>query len=197
MFVEILYMFIAIEGLDGVGKSTIGKALADRVPAKLLKTPQQSLNLFHKFFQSRSPSKMSLIFYYLSVFAISFRIRFDFSKKNYICVRYFDSTIAYHAAFNLKLPICHYGFLIKKPDIVVFLILDENERKKRLSLRSKLSVIDSLSNKLEVRNKILDHYYNHLISSLTIDITGKSVDKIVSIIMEKITNLCIEKYITD
>jgi len=179
-------MFFVIEGLDGVGKTTIGRMLAKELNANLIKTPPQIFKFFHKFFQKRTPSKSSLIFYLFSVFVVSLRIIFTNNKKSFICVRYLDSTIAYHAAFNYKFQVDRYCWLFKKPDFIIYLIVNENVRKNRLSDRNKLSKIDLLSQDQDICNSIKHHYNNNMISNIHIDTTEKSVHIIIKIILKKI-----------
>jgi len=182
-------MFIVIEGLDGVGKTTIGKSLSRRLHAKLVKTPPESMHLFHKFFQKRSPSNLSFLFYFFSVMIVSLKIRLNIKKNSFICVRYLNSTLAYHYSFNYDLQIRKFSFLIKKPDLQIFLILNENERKKRLKFRNKQSNIDLLTTISGVRKKILYKYYKNIHGVTIIDTTNKSVQEIVNIIIYEITNI--------
>ena len=124
-----------------------------------------------------------------SVFVVSLRIIFTNNKKTFICVRYLDSTIAYHAAFNYKFQVDRFGWFFKKPDFIIYLTLNENDRKNRLSNRNKLSKIDLLSQNQDVRNSINHHYNNNMISSIHIDTTGRSASLIVELILKKLKTI--------
>jgi dTMP kinase len=92
-------MFIVIEGLDGVGKSTIAKALAAEIDAVILTTPgdkfsriRNELELIYK----DSPQARQL-FYMSTVVTAANDVRELIAKgKNVIVDRYWLSTQVYH-----------------------------------------------------------------------------------------------------
>ena len=92
-------MFIVIEGLDGVGKSTITKALAREVDAVMLATPGDKFNSMRSELELiyKDNHQARQLFYMSTVVNISEQVRDLISKgKSVIVDRYWLSTQVYH-----------------------------------------------------------------------------------------------------
>lgn len=176
-------MLIIITGLDGSGTSTIAE--------RLHKLDQGSF-LFHtpsKEFSDRSlidtnvrdTSQLAHYYYYLSsVIFMSDYIKknIDFKTQNVYCVRYLIDTVVSHQAAGLDVSLDYDAYGILKPDMTIFVSLDENIRQERISKRGK-SHLDEVLDIPTTRNKFLECFSNLLSPSNTIyfNNSGNDIDK--------------------
>lgn len=155
-------MLIVITGLDGSGTSSIAKELHDMDKGSMLvRTP--SIEYFREKIDTnvREVSPLAHYYFYLSsVIYMSDYIKnnFDYKEKNVYCVKYLIDTVVSHqeAGLNVDLDYEKYGIL--KPDLTVFVQLDEQVRKERIVKRGDLSVFDRMLQDNSTRNRILDRF---------------------------------------
>ncbi len=129
----------ALEGLDGVGKTTAGKILAEQVPNAiyLYAMDGNDLSPYRKMFDTASVGLRFL--YYLAVAYNTYmnaeRLR---QTDNVFIDRGIASTIAYHRAFGLPdswlylIPQC----LSDQIDTMIYLTATNAERKRRMGSRA-------------------------------------------------------------
>ncbi|MCZ2722356.1 AAA family ATPase [Marinomonas sp. 15G1-11] len=143
-------MLIVIEGLDGVGKSTIAKALSTRLNAELLSTPDPALKKARQIIDegySGTPLARQL-FYASSVVHASEKIKHLKEQRKIVVVdRYWLSTQVYH---NWKCGGSHFQLpevvnLIQLPDFTIYLSLPLSIRNARLRLRKDNTIEDDLT----------------------------------------------------
>ena len=150
-------MFIVITGLDGSGTSTIAKKLhsIDR-GSILLHTPPNGYT-DRQFIDEnvREISQYAHYLYYLSanVYVSDYiRRHIDLTRTNVYCVRYMIDTVVSHRAAGLDVSLDYKTHNLLKPDITLFVCLDEQERQKRISARGK-SVLDKVLDNPDCRKR--------------------------------------------
>lgn len=186
-------VFIVITGLDGSGTSTVAKELnkIDK-DSVLLKTP--SIEFSGRDIidtEVRETSQMAhYLFYLSSVIYMSDKIKksYNYKTKNVYCVRYLIDTIVSHqvAGLDVNLDYSNYGIL--KPDLTIFVSLDEKLREKRISKRGK-STLDKLLDDPKVRESFLEKFSHLLDKDRTIffDNTEKNIESNILKIYDEIS----------
>ena len=141
--------FVAIEGLDGVGKSTVAKGVAQRLQE--MGFAVRLLGLFPPFLSLGEEIKTvkstysRYLFYLASNAAVSDYVRHRIADEWIICDRYVYSTQAYHIAEGLKCSINLENMDIFIPHLSFLITLrDEGLRQKRLAARGHYSRIDRM-----------------------------------------------------
>jgi len=130
--------FIVLEGLDGVGKSTLARRLANECGYQLMTTPgTQLLPIRSDIINGLGSSQTArALFYAATVQAEGEKARgFNKQGKTVVMDRYRASTIAY--AFERGVTIDLNAMLSQavKPHLSILLTLDETERQNRLKQR--------------------------------------------------------------
>lgn len=175
-------MFIVITGLDGSGTSTVASEL-NKIDkgSVLLKTPSAEFSKRDRIdTEVRETSQMAhYLFYLSSVMYMSDKIKksYDYKNKNVYCVRYLIDTIVSHQVAGLDVDLDYSNYGILKPDLTIFVSLDENVRQQRISERGK-SILDSLLDDSKTRNSFLERFNNLLDKDKTIffDNTDKNIE---------------------
>lgn len=132
--------FICVEGIDGVGKSTVAKNLAEAISGVYFKTPSKPYSDVREAIDEQADTASRFYFYLSSVTFASQQIERLCSTTPVVCDRYIYSTYAYHfvkdatlRAKVLALPVLPPTILV--PDFTVLLTADESERQCRLAAR--------------------------------------------------------------
>jgi dTMP kinase len=130
-------MLITLEGIDGVGKTSICDGLAERFPyAIMTREPQDK-----SFIAEHARTRASRTYAYMLDHA--HHVEDLISKKNddelIICDRYIDSRCVYQSV-DSNVPISrirnfHFDEFTPTPDLTIILIADINEIKARLKKR--------------------------------------------------------------
>lgn len=130
--------FIVLEGLDGVGKSTLARRLANECGYQLMTTPgTQLLPIRSDIINGLGNSQTArALFYAATVQAEGEKVR-AFNKQGITVVmdRYRASTIAYGHERGVTLDLNAVLSQAVKPHLSILLTLDETERQHRLSQR--------------------------------------------------------------
>lgn len=135
------HKFIVIEGVDGVGKTTVAKVLAGQLGAIYYRTPSSDIESFFvsSVFQTRmslreyvdrhaySDPKVRFSFYLFTVLEASIHISKLLKDKSVVCDRYLSSTIAYHRALCPDLIDADLSWVQSiKPDVEVLLDVSDD-----------------------------------------------------------------------
>lgn len=131
-------LFIVLEALDGVGKTTLARDLAHRLGGVSMDTPGPEL-------RAVSPTVLAglgpdqdarCLFYAASVLALGRRAR-DLADTGTIVImdRYWLSTVSYARTRGATVALDAVERSVPRPDITVLLTLDEDERQRRLHSR--------------------------------------------------------------
>jgi thymidylate kinase len=145
------YPIIVIEGLDGVGKSTLVKNLSLKINAVVLKTPpfvyspmicDESLR---PFFDAQ-PEPIRRAYYRFSCVIAGVKAR-ELSKKQPVIIdRYWTSTVAYaFGAGEAHEILRHAGVYpddIVRPDHTILLTVSEQVRLKRIRKRQDTDTVE-------------------------------------------------------
>lgn len=163
---------VIITGLDGSGTSSLAEGLCKLDPnGILMKTPGDSFEKARSFFDDEvrliSPSAHYL-YYLASVVYASEKIKQLLHKHNVYCVRYLIDTVVSHrvAGMDIDLTYDGNGYSIHKPDVTLFITIDEAVRQNRITTRGK-SILDKVLDDENNRRNFLvefNRYENHYVS---------------------------------
>ncbi|KAJ8398198.1 hypothetical protein AAFF_G00430420 [Aldrovandia affinis] len=138
------FPIIAIEGLDGTGKTTLTRSLTAALNASLLRSPPECLSPWRPRFDSE-PALLRRAFYALGNYITASQIATASQHAPVIVDRYWHSTAAYGIATavsgrveNLPSPgseVYRWPGDLLRPDLVLLLTVNPEERMRRLDLR--------------------------------------------------------------
>ena len=173
-------MFIVITGLDGSETSTVAENLHKMDKGSLLvRTPSlEYANRDYIDSEVRKTSQLAhYLFYLSSVVYISEKIKrnFDYKNKNVYCVRYLIDTVVSHNAAGLCVELEYERYDILKPDLTIFIKLNEETRQKRIKERGE-SQLDKLLNAPERRDAFYYNLSKFLDSSSTVYFDNENSD---------------------
>lgn len=129
---------IVIDALDGVGKTTTGRLLAERLNGVFWNTPGPRIrNVAPEVLRSLHEHQLArCLFYASSVLSIGEKAKKKKEQGTTVVIdRYWLSTISYARARGVKANLMELEKHIVRPDISIVFELDEYERKQRLMNR--------------------------------------------------------------
>src|SRR5437867_3900981 len=133
-------ILVALTGLDGSGKDLVAEELLRRDPcSRIIKTPgevfQGSRSLIDEMYLQR-PS-VHYQYYLSSVINASEEAKLQLQKGDVYMVRYLMDTVAYHRVLGVDADLTYEtrSYSIRRPDITVFLSVNETVRRKRIERR--------------------------------------------------------------
>jgi dTMP kinase len=134
--------FIAFEGLDGVGKSTLVAAVASALGAVSLAMPGVPRPVAHAVFTSLGHDATSrCLFHAACARALGQQARAITASGRHVLVdRYWLSSVAYARARAVSLDLAAVERAIPAPDLTLLLTVDEDERCRRLEARGATAV---------------------------------------------------------
>ena len=158
-------MFIVITGLDGSGTSSVAELLHSMDKNSIItRTPSFEYSNREQVDNSvREVSQMAHYLYYLSsVVYESDKIKREgnYKENNVYCFRYLIDTVVSHSVAGLDVKLNYETYDILKPDLTIFVKLNEEIRQKRITERGK-SILDKVlddSKKREQFNKKFDYF---------------------------------------
>lgn len=130
--------FIVFEGLDGSGKSTCARAVAERLGAVFLTTPSPTLReLRGKIIDDLGDCQEAHeLFYLATVFAASNEVTRHLAEgRSVVLDRYFLSTVAYAAFRGSTLDVDDLAAALRPADLTVYLHADLAVRRARVQRR--------------------------------------------------------------
>ena len=192
-------MIIAIEGIDGSGKSTVAKLLAKELNAKLIEQADSKIGSFTKSLLSSGDANLDR----MDVARLFTCARNDLVTKHklkhhttsndiYIFDRYIDSTLAYGTNSNEDIELVKKMNLgIPTPDLIIRVVVDpklamERINKNRLDIvdyyedADKLIAIDNTYIKLDEDKQVIE--LDGTLSSIKIS-NNSTLDNLISKVM--------------
>lgn len=189
--------FIVIEGIDGVGKTTIATQLCESLGYKYYKTPPAIIESFNSPLNESCQSlrgfvdKLAYIspqarylFYLFGLVVASKEIEEILCNYHVVCDRYMASTLAYHWALDPQLENANVNWVsVVRPDFEFLLtIYDEKEHKRRLRERgnpqSDLLLEQNQTFLLQVQERFKK------MGLIEIDVSNISINSVVEIITQ-------------
>ena len=179
--------FYAIEGDNGVGKSSVIRGLSKMIQFCSVSTPTKGYGGIRKYIHERDCTHAKFFYYLSSIFDVTKEIEEGLETSNVICDRYLASTFIdflilsgndFEKVKGLYRLVTEALIMPKK---TILLKCDHEVRVKRVKQRKSLSPAnDNLSREYSRKT---DEYYG-IFSSLernwhTIDTTSKDVDEII------------------
>ncbi|XP_071052795.1 UMP-CMP kinase 2, mitochondrial-like isoform X2 [Onthophagus taurus] len=163
------YPLIVFEGLDGSGKTTLSKKLAEKHNAALFCTPPSSISDIRDVFENDKVLRTA--YYSLGNYLAQIEILGKLKEKPVVLDRFWHSTTAYSLAQSVHngqikcLPpkgdkIYNWPSDLIQPDMVVFLDVSEEERQRRHEIRNTTNTNQEqlLKSQKEFRNNIIQAY---------------------------------------
>ena len=172
-------VFIALEALDGVGKTTLARSLAARIGGVAMNTPGDGLReVSGAVLQGLGPHQDArCLFYAATVLARGAEARRTVDDgASVVMDRYWLSTISYARARGVTESFGEVEALVPAPDLTVLLVVDEAERSARLQARG-LTAADRETLDSAFRDRVLGEMVSRdrrpeLRPGLELDVTG-------------------------
>lgn len=184
-------MFIVIEALDGVGKTTAVHAVAARLGGVATNTPGDALrSVSDAVLDGLGENQESRCLYYAaSVVARGEEARRMVDQGVPVVMdRYWLSTISYARARGVTASLGDVEAIVPPPDLTVLLVLDEAERRRRLECRG-FTVADRETLDGRFREVVLATMQSQAVRrelrpGVVLDVSGLSPDEVVGAIVE-------------
>lgn len=184
---------IAIEGMDGVGKTTASKLLAKRLGYKFIDKNLREIfddgDSYDNYIRIRdkvnaSPDRLFTAWFYALG---NIYLHTAHEKENIVTDRYFLSNYAWSGTENNDEV---YDLLVKKlgfPDLTVILYADEHAILSRLRHRDELdSDIKKVTLAKEKYEKMINFCEKYKMPYMVIDTSNLSPEEVVEVIMKRI-----------
>jgi len=198
------HRFIVIEGVDGVGKSTVAQALASRLQGVYFRTPTPTVECFAASLPDRGEIRLRsyfdqychqsprtrFAFYVMCVSEAICEIRRLLEDHDVVCDRFIGSTLAYHRALDPTLNGVDVSWVVElQPDIQILLdVADGHEHLHRLNGRTPRSD-KCLEEDVAFLNAVKTEFRK--LGLYTIDTTQRTVQSIVDEIVGLVPGLAI------
>jgi thymidylate kinase len=143
-------VFIVIEGLDGVGKSSVAAALAEKMtregmPSTAIRCPTGDYRLSEPYIRRMCDTDARYLFYLSGAKHTSDVVSSLLIDGSVISDRYYYSTLAYHRASGLRVSVDHESLDLLVPDFKYWLtVKDEQVRQERIKNRAEINPADTV-----------------------------------------------------
>jgi len=174
---------IVLEGLDGVGKSTLARGLADALGAAFMRTPPEALRpVRQQVDQALAPHPgAEQLFYAAAVLKASEEAaELIASGQDVVMDRYWLTTRVYSGLRSQALELPEVERRLLPADVTLLLDLDESERRRRMAERG-INANDRRTLQGDASRRIQNAYREDLQrpvagQGMVLDITGLSPD---------------------
>jgi len=152
-------VFIALEGLSGSGKTTVGRSLALRIGAEFYRTPPLLFGPIRDAVDERADTAARFLFYLAGVVQASAEIsRILATESSVVCDRYLLTTLCYHRALGVAIDVPDRVLQpLRMPDYTFLIVCEEAKRISRLHRRG-ISYNDAQEQSLGVTERFLSEY---------------------------------------
>lgn len=174
------HIFISLDGVDGVGKTTVAKFLVADKSFQYHKSPAGPFAQLRKEVDAHATPLERYCFYRLATQFDSIQISQLLETSSVVCDRYIASTAAYHIAMDDRIRVIHNDVGLLKPHFAFLLGARSEVRDKRILKRAKM-----LSDvKLEGDNILLDRVVEIFMSFglIYIDTSDMTAEEVTTII---------------
>lgn len=173
--------FIVIEGLSGTGKTTIAKALAEKIDGLYMKPPIYPLSEIREKIDESFSDEARALFYLSGIVEISNRIKKVAIQQPVVLDKYIYTTLIYPNTKGIKITWPEWADIIK-PDLAIQLTLNEEIRLTRLKDRGSDLKSNTQLDPTRVA-EILEGYRNYgLIQVSNDEAVSKTIDKIMNLL---------------
>lgn len=179
--------FVCIEGVDGVGKTTIALKLAAKLGAVYYKTPSPPFDLIRSQIDSAADPRTRFLYYLSSVAHASSEILQLLDRSPVVCDRYIYSTVAYHVCMEDTLRRWLPVGVFLKPDLSVLLTADQPTRIARLAARGPNGFDAQVESNHEFLAKVQDEFLKF--DFCLVDTSRVSIDEVVAKVVARLTEM--------
>lgn len=174
-----VHPFVVIEGIDGVGKSTIARALAEHIHGKYIETPWPPFDRIRDEVDDLKDLDVRFYFYVSAVIGVTPIIRECTKHQPVVCSRYIYSTLAYHRAMGVCVDYLDLSKLpLVEPTCAFLLVATEGIRSERLVRRGAVSIWDrKIGEDEKYRLRVQEGFQSF--GLLKVDTSGKTVAEVV------------------
>lgn len=178
-------VFVTIDGVDGVGKTTVAQLLASDGMFHYYKSPAGPFAQLRKEVDNHATPIERYCFYRTATQYDSSQIGQLLEKTSVVCDRYIASTAAYHIAMDARIRVIHGDGGLLKPDFAFLLGARSEVRDKRILERAKMLSDAKLEGDSALLDRVAQIFMSFgLIYIDTSDITAEEVaTKIRSVIL--------------
>ncbi|KAJ3654796.1 hypothetical protein Zmor_013959 [Zophobas morio] len=191
---------VVLEGLDGCGKSTVSKKLASKLQAERWCTPPESIKNIRHLFDEHAVLRTA--YYALGNYIAALECSILLKKQPVIMDRYWHSTSAYAIAQavndfpgEVEIPpegdtFYHWPNDLLKPNLVLFLDVNEDNRIQRLSRRTEITLQENLlRNSQQFRDNIILAYKNMVSPQAIFVDSNLKMNKVIAAINDKLQDV--------
>lgn len=147
-------IFVTLDGVDGTGKSTIGRLLAIDGKYQYYKTPSGPFSQLRGQVDKHATPLERYCFYRLATQYDSKQVRGMVQNASIICDRYIASTLAYHLTMDPRIADIHNNSDLVIPDFAFLLLAESKERNRRLDIRATMASDAALEQNRELLNRV-------------------------------------------
>lgn len=166
-------IFVTVDALDGVGKTTLVSWLAARLGGVPMDTPGSALRAMRQDILDGlgSDQLARCVFYLSTVIAEGHRAQTLVGQGTSVVMdRYWPSTAAYARARGVEEDLDALEALLPRPDVSVMLTLDEDERIRRLIGRGDVTAADRETLNPAFRDRVVRDL--RAMTDIEVDVTG-------------------------
>ena len=179
-------LLITLEGVDGVGKSSTSKLLANLINAHHTSTPPKNLISERLIIEQNDVFFEKFIFYRDSIIIFQKELNGILADRDVVCDRYIHSTFAYQykKIGNVNLEINKLFNSIRRPDYSFLLTASDIVRNERIKKRE---IETGIINNSDHKKNIIEEArlkYLEMEDLIIIDTTKKTIPEVCKEIIE-------------
>jgi thymidylate kinase len=174
------YVFISLDGVDGVGKTMVAQLLASDGSFQYYKSPAGPFAQLRKEVDAHATPLERYCFYRLATQFDSVQISQLLKTKSVVCDRYIASTAAYHIAMDARIRVIHDEAGLIKPHFAFLLGARSEVRDKRLLGHAKISSDIEIERDSIFLDRVADIFMSF--GLIYIDTSDITVEEVVNII---------------